>query len=470
MKRLRGHFPGGPESGMTIIEVIIAAVILAAAALATFAILAAATRNAQRAKSNQVALDLAQEEMERLRAVPYANLAVSTAPVHSEKALDPNFRVQGTTFALRRSPVGEYAPLVVNEAGVSPKSQFFSGNPNAGGVSGNVYRYVVWRNDPSCPDTQCPTEQDYKQVIVAVRPDGGATATERGYVEVQSKRINPESLNQTPPPPEDEPEDESGKGSVTAQQFYLSDTPCATTGKAVRQAITADHLLHNTLGTCASGPQTGSKPGAPDALLMTSPPLPEGQLNPPLYDYSNDFYLEPNPDTDKGVQIRHDDTAGCHYSPTGTTNPESQVHRWVTDKLTQAFTMGGRVTLEIYTRTLNDALYTGTLCVYLFRRSETSGSAPVATDAFLLNKENGNSYWVYEPEGNGFWPRNIWTRVRLTMEFQGAPLTLVPGERLGMALSVDPANTPADAIPIMYDHPNYPTRLEVDTKTPIAGE
>ena len=39
-----------------------------------------------------------------------------------------------------------------------------------------------------------------------------------------------------------------------------------------------------------------------------------------------------------------------------------------------------------------------------------------------------------------------------------------------MALSVDRGNTPADAIPIMYDHPNYPTRIEVDTKTPIEGE
>ena len=30
-------------------------------------------------------------------------------------------------------------------------------------------------------------------------------------------------------------------------------------------------------------------------------------------------------------------------------------------------------------------------------------------------------------------------------------------------------NTPAEAIPIMYDHPKYPTRLEVDTTTPIEG-
>jgi hypothetical protein len=56
------------------------------------------------------------------------------------------------------------------------------------------------------------------------------------------------------------------------------------------------------------------------------------------------------------------------------------------------------------------------------------------------------------------------------MEFQNSPQHVIPaGNRLGLALSVDRADTSADAIPIMYDHPNYPSRLEVDTKTPIEG-
>ena len=84
----------------------------------------------------------------------------------------------------------------------------------------------------------------------------------------------------------------------------------------------------------------------------------ETKPNPPLYDYSDDFYLEPTPDTDKGVQIRRDDTTGCHYVPTGTTEPESQVHRWVTDPMASDFKMTEKVTLEFYTRTLNDELYT----------------------------------------------------------------------------------------------------------------
>jgi hypothetical protein len=476
MRRLLNRIEGSGEAGLTIIEVIVAALILALGAAATFGVLSAATKNAQRAKASQVALDLAQEEMERLRGIPYDDLALSSSPTPSSSEANPNYRVEGTTFALQRNPVGEYGPLVMDETGAtgfSPQSEFFSGNPSAGGVSGTVYRYVVWRNDDSCPDADCPGTQDYKQIVVAVQPSTPASQTaERGYVEVQSGRIDPDSLNEpTGEPGDPEGGPGGGSGSGAGQQFYLSDTPCAATGSAVRATIGGDHLLHNTLGTCASGLQTGSGDvGAPDALLLSGPPDPDvdDPFNPALYDYSNDFYLEPTPDTDKGLQIRRDDTAGCHYDPTGTTSPEAQAHRWVSDRLSQPFSMTGTVTLEFYTRTLNDGLHGGGLCVYLFERSETAGSEPKATDTRLADKENGNLHWLYEPEGNGFWPRNTWTKVRLTMEF--SPEVIDLDNRLGVALTVDPTNTlPADAIPIMYDHPNYPTRLEVDTTTPIAG-
>src|SRR4029077_588282 len=104
-----------------------------------------------------------------------------------------------------------------------------------------------------------------------------------------------------------------------------------------------------------------------------------------------------------------------------------QVHRWVTDSMASAFAMTGNVTIEFYTRTLNDALYTGTLCVYLYQRHEP-GAPPTATDTMLTNASGGASYWTYTPQGNGFWPRNAWTKVRLTMTFNGAPYTIPAGD------------------------------------------
>lgn len=468
----------GGETGLTMVEVLVAAFVLVLGSAATFGILGAATKNAQRAKATQVTLHLAQEELERLHGLPYESLALNALPDASSSPLNPNYRVSAGQFALDRNPPGDYAPLVIDaEKGISPESEFVSGDPEGGsGVTGTVFRYVVWRNDDSCPDTECPGAQDYKQLVVAVRPSTTGQTGERGYVEVQSELIDPDAYEEEA---EEENEEEGGEeeeggggpgNGITAQQFFLSDTPCAASGATIRETIVADHLLHNTLGTCASGLQSGPEnPGAPDALLLSPPPDPDpiDESNPPLFDYANDFYLEPTPDTDKGVQIRRDDTSGCHYVPVGATNPESQVHRWVTDPMPSAFHMEGKVTLEFYTRTLNDALYTGALCVFLFERQE-SGTPPVAEDTQLVSP-GGAAYWVYEPQGNGYWPRNAWTRVRLKMEFQEAPRVVAADRRLGVALAVDRANTPADAIPIMYDHPNYPTRIEVDTTTPIEG-
>jgi type II secretory pathway pseudopilin PulG len=465
---------GTREAGFTIVEVLVATVILVIGALTTFGLLSAATRNTERAKATQVALDLAQQELEALRSLSNEQLAMTATPAHSTDALDPDYRVSSNgTFATVREPRGAYHPMVVNggsiegesghviEKGVVVPSESF----NTGDVSGTIHRYVLWRNDEAC-GSSCPTSQDFKQIVVAIKLNTpGNQAGERGYVEAQSDFVNPTDSAKSDPAPD------ANGNLVTAQQFFLTDTPCAAGGETEREEITGDHLLHNTLGTCASGPQTGTTLGAPDALLLGGPPdpAPEDPTNPPLYDYANDTYLEPTPDTDKGVQIRREDATGCTYKlPAGTTNPESQVHRWVTDPMASNFKMTEKVTLEFYTRTLNDELYTGTVCVYLYARHE-EGSPPVATDTLLTNKVGGTDYWTYTPEKNEYWPRFEWKKVRLTMTFNGAPYTIFAGERLGVALSVDRSNTPADAIPIMYDHPKYPTRIEVDTSTPIEG-
>lgn len=464
---------GDSEAGFTIVEVLVAIVILVMGALTTFSLLSAANRNTDRAKASQVALDLAQQELEALRSLHNEELALTSSPGHSSDSLDPNYRVTGGKFAVVREPLGSYRKLVVNggevegesektiEGGTVQPSESFE----TGGVSGTIHRYVVWRNDTPCGEA-CPTSQDYKQIVVAIKLNTPGTQTgERGYVEAQSNFVDPTDSSESDP-------SANSKGElVTAQQFFLTDTPCSLSGSTEREEISSDHLLHNTLGTCASGPQTGTTVGAPDTLVLGSPPdpAPEDTGDPALYDYSDDTYLEPTPDTDKGVQIRRDDTSGCHYVPTGTTNPESQVHRWVTDPMASAFKMTEKVTIEFYTRTLNDALYKGKLCVYLYKRYET-GTPPVATDTLLTNKSGGTAYWTYAPEGGEYWPRNSWTKVRLAMTFNEAPYTISAGDRLGVALSVERNGTPADAIPIMYDHPTYPTRIEVDTSTPIEGE
>jgi prepilin-type N-terminal cleavage/methylation domain-containing protein len=478
------------EDGFTLIEVMVAALILALSSAALFGVLAASTRNGARAKATQIALDRAQQEMEKLHSLSYDELVLTKLPQPSNNRLSPNNRVNGTngTFALKREPQEEFAPMVregdslwgggfVGKGVVKPGPIAFQ----SGDVKGQLYRYIVWRNDKSCPESEtgedlCPGFQDYKQLVVAVKLDStGAEPRERNYIEVQSAALDPDSVAQAPSEGGGGKGGEGGEGgggsagtgtAVTAQQFFLTDTPCSASG---REEITGDHLLHNTLGTCADGAQTGSTDGAPDSLLLGAPPdpAPEDETLPLLYDYASE--IEPTPDTDRGVQIRTDDTSGCHFTPTGTVYPQAQTHRWVSDPFTADFKMTGKVTLELYTRTLNDALYHGTLCVFLFDRLETGVPGEAPEDGLFIDDGTGNANWEYTPEENEFWPRNAWTKVRLTMEFPSAPYTIHEDHRLGVALSVDPGNTEAEAIPIMYDHPNYPTRLEVDTTTPTQG-
>ena len=457
------------ESGLTIVEVLVSALIVTLAVTATFGVLSAATKNTERAKATQVALDRAQQEVEKLRTLTNAELAMTTNPPSSSNEMNPGYRVNAGlgTYALDRSPVGSYQRMVVKGGSLYGGGVVEGGvvNPgpvpfSSGDVHGQVYRYVVWRNDEECPETSCPGTQDYKQIVVAVKLDKPPNqAGERGYVEVQSKFVDPQDSPEKDPTPGE-------NGVVTAQQFFLSDTVCVT-GETVREEITGDHLLHNTMGKCSDGLQNGTTPGAPDALLLGGPPdpAPEDESNPLRYDYSNDFYLEPTPDTDKGLQLRQDDTSGCQSkpTPTGTTNPQAQVHRWVTDPMAADFKLSGKVTLKIFTRTLNDALYKGGICVYLFARNAEESADTMLTD------QSGVTYWRYSPGGTGYWPREAWTEVGVPMTVSSTTKPISAGNRLGLAIMVDPAKTDADAIPIMYDHPNYPSRLEVDTTTPIAG-
>lgn len=466
------RLPMNKEDGFTIVEVLIAALILVAGAAATFSVLASATVDNQRAKAAQVALDKAEQEMEYLRSLTDEELALTAAPGHSSEEENPDYRVSNGKFAIQRSPVAEYKELVVNggvrypnetieHGAVSPGPTSFT----SGDVSGKVYRYIVWRNDTSCSAETCPGEQDYKQIIVAVKlntkVNGGNPG---GYVEVQSNFVDPAHSAADNPIP-------GAEGVVTGQQFFLSDTPCSAAGATSREEITGDHALHNTLGSCASGLQTGTTKGAPDALLTGPPPdpTPEDASTPLAYDYSNDYENTPTPETAKGIQLRREESAGCTYKE-GKTAPAWEEHRWVTDPMPAEFKMTtgegmGEVTIDFFTRALSDSLYTGKLCIYLFKREE---SGTTFTDTMLANKVGGAAYWTWVPTGK-YWPRGLpWEEVTTTMTFNG-PVIVKAGERLGLALSVERAGTQGDAVSILYDHPNYRSRIEVATTTPLEG-
>src|SRR5206468_9799815 len=86
------------ETGMTIVEVAIAAVILVVSGLAVLGLVDAASRNDFRATQSQVVNDRLQQEMEAIKELPYNQVALTGAPPHSPDSTNPNFRVTGTQF------------------------------------------------------------------------------------------------------------------------------------------------------------------------------------------------------------------------------------------------------------------------------------------------------------------------------------------------------------------------------------
>jgi hypothetical protein len=277
-------------------------------------------------------------------------------------------------------------------------------------------------------------------------------------VEVQSNFIDPKDSALKDPKP-------GSEGVVTAQQFFLSDTPCSA---AERGDILASHPLHNTLGACASGPQTGSTPGAPDLLTLGAPPdpAPEDLTLPLEFDYSSDYPGTLTSETSKGIQLRKQDATGCNYVPSGT-EPQWKTHRWVSAPIPASmpagFRMNGKVTLKFFSRALNDTSYTGKLCVYLFLRHEVGTQAE--DTPLTVKSAPSQTYWTLVKSP---WPRGSWVEEKFEMNFNG-PVDVPPADRLGMAISLERSITSGDAIGFLYDHPKWATRIEVDTTTPIGG-
>ena len=64
------------------------------------------------------------------------------------------------------------------------------------------------------------------------------------------------------------------------------------------------------------------------------------------------------------------------------------------------------------------------------------------------------------------WPKDNWTEVDVPMNFLYAAGSLLPGERLGVAISVERSGTnPGDGLEFMYDHPSFDSRLQIKTSS-----
>jgi type II secretory pathway pseudopilin PulG len=439
------------EGGFTIVEALIAALLLVIAAAALMTTLAGARKATYRGEQSQVAADIAQREIEALRAIPYDELALTATPVHSNDPADPRNRVSGGDFALGRDGSNP-ATMVVNGGPVDGGGTVSGGvvNPGpeafaSGDVSGTIQRFVVWQNDPRCPDVLCDGQQDLKRIVVAVALDTTASGGTRQYVEIQSNTVNPEESVGTNPNL-----DEYGTPTV-AQQFWLSDRRCQPDSEPARTAENAasNHPTRDTRGAdCAA-----ISANRPDALLTEAPDDLIDIVD--TFDYATD--LEPTPpDADVGLQLDLPATNGCSLLPTGG-RPANQAHFWISRPVNAEgdYVLKGGTTLKLWTRSINDVQISGKLCVVVFLRSAGG------TDSVLAQTTTSRVTW----------PHGEWEEMTVPMTF--TPRTVAEAgsaadyETIGIGIGLDKQGGASNQFQFQYDTVRFDSRLEVETTTPL---
>lgn len=450
---------------MTIVEVVVAGLILVAGALGVLGIVDAGTRNVFRAEQSQVVANLLQQEVEMLRQVPYDELALTSLPVHSSDPENPNSRIASTDFFYTGRNGTGLKPLVYN-GGVSEGETIKGGTVvpgptsfQVGDLKGTVYRYVVW---DICPSSLCQDGRHLKRAVVAVRLDQTASGGTRRYQEIQGQFVDPEVE------PAVLPEQDPGGSDAKSWTLLLTDTPCSAAKRLAPPA--GDHLTHNTRGDCDDGLQAGSVPGAPDLLFWPEDSLEEKDLN---YDYATD--VEPQSGTDEGLQLLPGEdcgsAAGLALARGVATEPDphpdafQKVHRWLSPPVpshegSQDLLLTGDGILSLWTRTIGSAVYPGRICAWLFVRSQSGSSA---VDTFAVNL--GPPLSLHFSHFAQSWPSSGWTEISLPLRFgdagEGGALQLLPGTRLGLALSV--GNDTASALQLRYDMPSFDSRIQLAT-------
>jgi prepilin-type N-terminal cleavage/methylation domain-containing protein len=441
--------PHRREAGFTLIEVLIAVAVLSVGVAATIRVFGAAGRTTVGAQGHQVAVQQAQAELDRIAMLAYGELALTGTPASSSDPTHPGYKVSGTSFAVRP---GLTEPFVLSAGPgsvprVEPGPQTFAVGTGGGTVTGKLYRFVTWR-DESCPLSLCEGGENTKRLTVAATVDATYRSDTRRPVWVSTIVVDPATA---PPGSQAPPGGAPGGGNpVTAQSFYLYDTPCSYSS---RQPQSGSHPVRDTAsqGPAADDNSACEHPNPqkrPDLMAASAPP---GVPDTPLYEYSSDLegaYGGGLATARAGSDCVHR-YASQDAENTAAPNKWS-VHAWSTGSLPHLFQLDGQVTISVFTATMGAMPGSGRLCATLIDRTVSEG---VPSDRVL-----GSA--VYDLAA---WPTSV-RRVTFTFNLPQAE-ELAAGHRLLLALHTREESS-RDLV-FVYDHPLYPSLLEVATTTPL---
>jgi prepilin-type N-terminal cleavage/methylation domain-containing protein len=434
------------ERGFTLVELLVAVTLLSVGVAATIAVFGSASRASLTAQRGDVATQKAEAEIEEIAALKYGEIAMTAAPPSSTDPADPNSRVSGGRY------MGEDLVLTPGSgfsAKVDPGPETFVVGVGGSSITGKIYRFVSWRDEGSCADTSnsiCTSNHDTKHVVVAVTIDPSPTLPARGPVWASSVISDPNAI---PPGSSAAP---PATPTVTAQSFYLFDTPCSELSRATP---TASHPTHDTasLGTTADDDSTCENGASkqPDLMGPRLPTEPNDSV-PPLYDYSSDL----SGDRPGGLAMIHQGTScATSYPAGGGTGALTKwnLHAWSTNPFDSTFHLSGEVTLSLYAATIGGASGRGSVCASLVDRQVDDQQIP--HDQLLGSFVYTTSSWPSTPR-----------RVTFTFNLSAAQ-DVAAGHDLVLVLQAR-GDSDNDLV-LLYDHPLYPSLLEVATSTPLTS-
>jgi Tfp pilus assembly protein PilV len=130
------------ERGMTLLELMFAALICAVGIMATIAVLDTSRQVSVEAEFREAMSHQAEREVERIMELPWAEFAHTAAPASSPDASNPASKVNGNNFAYDASNPALTEPFAIAPTGqVAATSETWEDNQNR--LGGRIYRFVT---------------------------------------------------------------------------------------------------------------------------------------------------------------------------------------------------------------------------------------------------------------------------------------------------------------------------------------
>jgi type II secretory pathway pseudopilin PulG len=177
------------ERGFTIVEVMVAAALMVVGVIAMITTFDGSRDLVNTSEKNGIAASRGQLEVEKALSLDYKNIALTSTPAHSGSSSSPDYYANGDgTYQWDQSASPKPAdPMVVDatDGAIVHASTWSDGQSR---LSGSVYRYVTWIDDPHVPGTQ-----NAKRITVAVTVDNVGAVGPKKPVIVSSVAFDPKA-------------------------------------------------------------------------------------------------------------------------------------------------------------------------------------------------------------------------------------------------------------------------------------